>query len=226
MRHVPIWLLSAALVAGAQFAVAADPPPKIYECKDAAGETIYQDDPCLDPSRMAPPLPAPAAAKMAGKPAAKPPAKSKTSAKPKPEIAAGKKLAPILPSHPAAASLPWVAVLPSAPPLPVGSLGGVSSDVRWSSPQRALQTFVGAVKVGDRDLVLSCLTSSALADLGPNAASVPIDDLRTTVGSFTGYVVEGDLGPYWSIRALRAGTRPKWIFFERTGNGEWKIGAI
>ena len=40
------------------------------------------------------------------------------------------------------------------------------------------------------------------------------------------FVYQGDLGPFWSIRALRAGMRPKWIFFERTGSGEWKIGAF
>ena len=53
-----------------------------------------------------------------------------------------------------------------------------------------------------------------------------MEELRQTVSSFTGYVTEGDLGPFWSIRALRAGVRPKWIFFERTGSGAWKIGAI
>lgn len=53
-----------------------------------------------------------------------------------------------------------------------------------------------------------------------------MDSLLETVTSFTGYISEGDLGPYWSIRALRPGTRPKWIFFERTISGEWKIVAF
>lgn len=34
-------------------------------------------------------------------------------------------------------------------------------------------------------------------------------------------VYQGDLGPFWSIRAIRAGMRSKLIFFERTGSGEW-----
>ena len=85
---------------------------------------------------------------------------------------------------------------------------------------------MGAVKSGDRALVLSCLTNSALADLGPDVDELPLGDLQATVGSFTGYVVEGDLGPFWSVRALRAGARPKWIFLERTGSGDWKIGAF
>jgi hypothetical protein len=53
-----------------------------------------------------------------------------------------------------------------------------------------------------------------------------MDNLRKTVDAFTGYVPEGDLGPYWSIRAQRGGSRPKWIFFERTGSGDWKIAAM
>jgi hypothetical protein len=89
-----------------------------------------------------------------------------------------------------------------------------------------LKTFVAAIQAGDRPLIISCLTDSALADWGPGEEELPLDKLRETVGSFTGYVSEGNLGPYWSIRALRAGMRPKWIFFERTGDGEWKIGAI
>jgi hypothetical protein len=117
-------------------------------------------------------------------------------------------------------------VLPAAPPLPQQSLLSPAVDARWTSPQRSLQTFVGAVKTGDRDLVLSCLTSSALADLGPDVDELPLRQLQATVGSFTGYVVEGDVGPYWSVRALREGSRPKWIFLERTGYGEWKIGAF
>ena len=85
---------------------------------------------------------------------------------------------------------------------------------------------VAGEAAGDRDLVLSCLTSEALADLGPDPPDVPLDRLQQTVGSFTGFVAEGDLGPFWSIRAQRGAQRPKWIFFQRTGSGEWKIGVF
>jgi hypothetical protein len=103
---------------------------------------------------------------------------------------------------------------------------GRSIDPRWATPESTLRTFIGAVNAGDRALAVSCLTSFALSDLGPEPDDLPLDDLRETVGSFTGYVAEGDLGPFWSIRALREGARPKWIFFERTGAGEWKIQGI
>lgn len=124
---------------------------------------------------------------------------------------------------------PCLEVVPVAPkhhaaPKPPPPKGPV--DVRWSSPEQALKTFVSAVTSGDRALVLACLTSSALADLGPDAEAIPLEALRELVGSFTGYVTEGDLGPVWSIRAKRADRRPKWIFFERTRTGEWKIAAI
>ena len=197
------------LVAGpllARAAIAADAPAIIYECKDANGEVVYQDDPCT------PPAPAPAA---------KPKAAAKLAVA-KPKVASKPTVAP----KPAAAALPWTAVLPAAPRLAHPPLLDPSPDARWASPQRTLQTFVGAVKAGDGALVLSCLTSSALADLGPDVEELPIHELQSAVGSFTGYVVEGDLGPYWSVRALRAGTRPKWIFLQRTGSGEWKIGAF
>lgn len=192
MKLVPIALLffAGSLLALGQ--VAPDAPPKIYECKDTAGNVVYQDDPCIE----------------AAKPKAKPRAAAKPKAKPKP------------------AALPWTAVLPAPPPLVRHAILNPEIDARWTSPQRTLQTFVGAVKAGDRALVLSCLTSSALADLGPDLEALPLQQLQATVGSFTGYVVEGDLGPFWSVRALRAGARPKWIFLERTGFGEWKIGAF
>jgi hypothetical protein len=228
------------LVAGSFFAraaVAQDEAPRIYECKDADGNVAYQDDPC-------PPAPPPKAkpkAAASGKEgvALKAAAKSAKLAKPPkvaPKPTETAKLtvttkAPVEAKSPAEekpsrASLPWAAVLPAAPPLPQRSLSSPEVDARWTSPQRSLQTFVGAVKSGDRDLVLSCLSSQALADLGPDADDLPLGRLQATVGAFTSYVVEGDVGPYWSVRALRAGARPKWIFLERTGYGEWKVGAF
>jgi hypothetical protein len=226
MKLAPILAMSLAGSLLGSTAIAADEPPRIYECKDADGNVAYQDDPC-------PATPPPAAARPTAGVALKAAAKSAKLAKPKsapkptdtakPAMAAAK---PPVEAKTAPASLPWAAVLPAAPPLPQHALLNPEIDPRWTSPQRSLQTFVGAVKTGDRALVLSCLTSSALAELGPDAEELPLGQLQATVGAFTGYVVEGDVGPYWSVRALRAGARPKWIFLERTGYGEWKIGAF
>lgn len=198
-------------------AMAADEPSKIYECRDANGNVVYLDEPCLDTPVAAPKPPAAAKAKGAAKP--------KAGTKP----TAATKLPPA--TKPQRVPEAWVVVTPEAGAFrpsrgPAERARGGPADAQWATPEKTLQTFVGAVKAGDRALVLSCLTSGALADLGPDADGLPLEKLRETVGSFTGYVAEGDLGPYWSIRALRAGTRPKWIFFERTWDGAWKIGAI
>lgn len=202
-RSVLTYLAGSALALGS---IAADEPSKIHECTDVKGNVVYQDDPCIE----APP----AVSKPTA--AAKPRAKSKTTVATKPKAA----------SPPESAALPWVAVIPPSPRSSEPPPPRYPVDARWASPEKALRTFVDAVRSRDRDLVVSCLTPSALADLGADAETVPMEKLHETVGSFTGYVVEGDVGPFWSIRALRAGLRPKWIFLEKTGDGSWKIGAI
>jgi len=202
----------------------ANAAPIIYECKDADGNVSFQDDPCpvAPPKPKAAPKPKPAAK---AKPEATPKAAAKTSAAAKPPDAtktlAGTKLSAT--TKPAEKAKPKRALLPPLT-LPAPPSGRI--DPRWATPESALRTFVTAVNAGDRALAVSCLTSSALADLGPGADALPLEALQEEVGTFTGYVPEGDLGPYWSIRALREGGRPKWIFFERTGSGEWKIGGI
>lgn len=188
--------------------MAAEETPKIYACTIPGGDTVYQDEPCLAPEPV-PPAPAP---KSKPKAAAKP--KPASKAKPKPE--------------PAANSIKFVVPKTGRPELPSLTLpiSNRSVDARWQTPDTTLKAFVSAIEAGDRSAIVSCLTASALADWGPEPGALPLDELRKTVDSFTGYVAEGDLGPYWSIRALRTGMRPKWIFFERTGDGEWKIGAL
>jgi len=192
----------------------------IHECKDANGETVYQDEPCIEP------LPAPAKPKVASK--------SKTASKPPKGTKATTKTTTTQTTTAKTTAAPKLQMIPkplvvAPPPKPrrfEPAPTGRSADARWSTPEKTLQTFVDAVAAGDRDLVLSCLTSEALADLGPDPPDVPLDRLQQTVGSFTGFVAEGDLGPFWSIRAQRGAQRPKWIFFQRTGSGEWKIGVF
>ena len=118
--------------------------------------------------------------------------------------------------------------MPEAPtgrPLP-GVAPQRSADAHGATPDGVVRRFVAAVNAGDRKLAISCLTISALARLAPDADSLPMNVLRRTVSRFTGYVNEGDQGPYWSIRALRAGTRPKWILLAKSVSGDWKIAAF
>jgi hypothetical protein len=198
-------------------------PHKIYECTDSAGNTVYQDDPCTEAAPLPPPKPSQKPAPAAK---TKPEKKSKSASKPAPALAP----APTPASAPVTQAAPLRFVVPKTTPpvFPSRELpkANRSIDGRWQTPDTTLKTFVAAVAAGDRPAIVACLSDSALADWGPEAGELPLDELRKTVGSFTGYVAEGDLGPYWSIRALRTGMRPKWIFFERNGDGEWKIGAL
>ena len=196
-----------------------DAPPMIYECTDADGQTVYQDDPCVD---VAPPVAKPT---KTPKPANTP--KPKKTPQPQATSKPAKATKPPAMTKPEPASIPWVA-RPTKLPARRFDVPPASGpiDARMATPEETLRTFVSAVRAGDGTLVVSCLTSEALAGLGPEPEELPLEQLKETVKSFTGFVPEGDLGPYWSIRALRAGTRPKWILFERTGSGEWKIGWI
>ncbi len=96
-------------------------------------------------------------------------------------------------------------------------------NVPWEPTWKA---FTDAMSQGDGQAALRCLTARALRELGPRIQSSTPEALKEIVGPVDRVVVEGDVGPYWSIRLLRAGARPKWVFFERTARGEWKIAAI
>jgi hypothetical protein len=225
LKRIPVLLaLSAApLLALCVSALADD--AGIHECKDANGETVYQDEPCVEP------VPAPAKPKVASKSktASKPAKGTKATTKTTTTQTTTAKTTTVKATAPPRLQMipkPLVVAPPPKPRRFEPAATGRSGDARWATPEKTLQTFVDAVAAGDRDLVLSCLTSEALADLGPDPPDVPLDRLQATVGSFTGFVAEGDLGPFWSIRAQRGAQRPKWIFFQRTGSGEWKIGVF
>jgi len=175
---------------------------EIYPCKDASGNVVYQHDPCAEPRR--------------GKRSAGP-----APAAPKPPKASAKKGTPPAPRP----RYPSATVVPESEPLlPARSFEAEGSgDPRYSSPDRTWKTFVGALRSGDRGAAVDCLSEGALTSLGE---SFSLETLRGLVDGFTRIEVEGQAGPLWSIRALRPKQRPKWIFFERTAGGSWKIAAI
>jgi hypothetical protein len=96
----------------------------------------------------------------------------------------------------------------------------------FTSPELTWRTFVAAVEGDDHAGAGACLTPAALEQLGPDADSIPLADLRSMLGRFTRIENGGDLGSFWSIYGVRANQRPKWIFFEQTDTGEWKIAGI
>lgn len=201
------------LTAASSAAVAIALEDELYTCRDAAGEVVLQNDPCERPKpAVAKPKPPAPAVKPAPK-TAKPAKAVSASPPPAPPTARGGKL------HKTASII-------GTPIRPIINRSLFGSDPHWGSPERTLQTFIDAMRSGDRQLARSCLTSNALESLGPGIDSGPADAMRSTVDDYTGFVLEGEVGPFWSIRALRSQTRPKWIFFERFSDGTWKIAAI
>jgi hypothetical protein len=99
-------------------------------------------------------------------------------------------------------------------------------DPLYASAERTWRTFVAAMKAADRAAARACLTSAALEDLGPFVDSQPPEKLRETVDALGAIEFEGEVGPFWSLRASGAHGRSRWIFLERTDNGEWKISAF
>ena len=80
------------------------------------------------------------------------------------------------------------------------------------------------MRVNGRE-VLACVVK--VLDLGTSTVLVePLDNLRRMLNTFTRIDDVGDLGPYWSIQGVRDEQRPKWILFEETPAGEWKIAGI
>jgi hypothetical protein len=136
---------------------------------------------------------------------------------PAPKPSAKKAPAPVLPK---AKSVTYVLRESGAPST---SVAPPLKNVPWEPTWKA---FVEAMHGGDGAGALRCLTSRALKELGPRIESSTPEALKGMIEPYDRVVVEGDVGPYWSIRVLRAGARPKWVFFERTARGEWKIAAI
>jgi hypothetical protein len=108
------------------------------------------------------------------------------------------------------------------------SLAGVPGQASpsFASPETTWRTFVAAIEGGDRTAAGACLTPEALDRIGPDVESIPLEDLRSMLSMFTRIENGGDLGPFWSIYGIRSNRRPKWIFFEQTATGEWKISGI
>jgi len=202
--------LSSVVVVAARLATAAPPPPEIHACLDGSGNLVYQDDECDVPK------PAPKA------PAVPPALATRTAPR--------SKASPRIATEPKSVrSVPAVKRTPAPPTKGIKAVidpTTFTSDPRWGSPERTLKTFIAAMKDGDRALARSCLTSDALETFGPRVDSLSPETLRATVNGYTGFVLEGELGPFWSIRAIRGKDRPKWIFFERVPGGLWKISAI
>lgn len=113
----------------------------------------------------------------------------------------------------------WVEEEPSDKP--VGR-----ADPRLESPRQTWRTFLGALRSGDRALAVSCLSSSALAESGPTIEALPVAELRERADALPEIDIGGVAGPFRVATARGRSGRPRWIFFEKARNGDWKIAAM
>jgi len=218
-------VLASALVLGG-FAAAVADDSEIYTCRDEDGDITFQDDPCPElPQKVAEPV-APAPPKP--EPVVRKPKPMAPKPKPKPRTVTL-----------STATTSWTIVPPDDNPPPVRArrLGKQTFPTRldpagpikspsFASPQQTWLTFLAAIETGDRAAAVSCLTPAALEQLGSDLETFPVEEIRRMVHAFTNIENDGDLGPYWSIHGIRERRHPKWIFFEETTIGEWKISGI
>lgn len=182
--------------------------PEIRECRDPDGNVVYQLDPCVEvkrrrvvrPEAAPAPAPAPAVAKLA-------PART-------PKHARVSRRSDVLQR------------LLAERPEPKPRVAVRSTDPRFGSPERTWQTFVAAVRDGNRAAALACLTASALEEYGPGAEAIPLETFLATVNTITRVSARGEMGPFWTLRGERRNAPPKWVFLELTDQGTWKIAAL
>jgi len=228
MKHLsPILLLALGTVLAFGPGLAATEEDKIHACPDENGNVVFQTEPCrkIPENKVPPSEPVPTPKKAPAPPRTEPPVPTPT----KPPA-----LPPVRQTRTS-----WQKVRPAqgAPPIPRPKFGeqtfptslagsAPAAGPSFVSPEQTWRTFLAAIETGDRTGAIACLTPEAFEKLGPDAESLPLEELRQMVSSFTRIESEGDLGPYWSIYGVGASQRPKWILFEETDAGEWKIAGI
>ncbi len=200
---------------------------KIHACPDEKGNIVFQTEPCRKrpDKKDAPSVPAPQ------RPSVAPPTK--------PSAPAARERKPRAPSEVRRATSRWMVVPrtqspPRAPRRITGkqtfptSLAGAAPPPSPSfvSPEHTWRTFLAAIESDDRTAAVACFTPAALDRLGADAETFPVRAMREMMGTFTRIENGGDLGFLWSIYGVRESQRPKWIFFEQTAAGEWKIAGI
>jgi len=230
-----ILLLSLGACLAVCTATTAEDEDRVHLCHDESGNVVLQQEPCpelpddeVEPATLATPLPRVAAPQ---------PPSAQVPALPAPGVAVPVQPRPPAKLDPARARWFLVPKAPKArrdPPRRIGKQtfpthlretappGGPS----FATPESTWRTFLAAVEGGDRAGAAACFTARALAILGPEAESFPLESVRKTVGTFERIENGGDAGPFWSAYGVREGERRQWILFEETATGVWKIAGI
>jgi len=228
MNHVKRIRLAIAfgtmVVLGSGLAMSDD--DEIYTCRDENGVPSFQNDPCPELSEKTIAISEPAAVQVSRTtaPKAKPAARKRASA---PVVKSPTTKVPQSQRRVAT----WSRVPPAEnpPPISTRNLGKQTFSIRldtapatpsFVSPEQTWRAFLAAVEIGDPGRAAACLTPAARETLGP------LDDLRRMLNTFRRIDDGGNVGPFWTIRGVREKQRPKWILFEETPTGEWKIAGI
>jgi hypothetical protein len=101
-----------------------------------------------------------------------------------------------------------------------------SVDSRFASPERTWQTFQRALEGANRDLAVSCLTSSARSEHESPLRTQPREKLWELAEELSALEFKEDSGPYKTAIAPTTGGGERRITFQRLANGEWKIAAL
>ena len=168
--------------------------PEIFECKDALGNSLYQDSPCpLKPSNH-----------------------STTPAR-TPDSHLNETRREVV-RRPLLRKIACDSAVPG--------FREQSLDSRFSSPERTWQTFQRALEGANRDLAVSCLTSSARSEHEPPLRTQPREKLWELADELSVLQFKEDSGPYKIAVAPTPGGGERRITFQRLANGEWKIAAL
>jgi Domain of unknown function (DUF4124) len=99
-------------------------------------------------------------------------------------------------------------------------------DSRFSSPERTWQTFQRALEGANRDLAVSCLTSTARSEHESPLRTQPREKLWELASELSFLEFKENAGPTRTAVAPTTGGGERRISFQRIANGEWKIAAL
>ena len=99
-------------------------------------------------------------------------------------------------------------------------------DSRFSSPERTWQTFQRALEGANRDLAVSCLTSSARAEHESPLRTQPRERLWELADELSVLEFKEDSGPTKTAVAPTSGGGERRITFQHLANGEWRIAGL
>lgn len=137
-------------------------------------------------------------------------------------VAAPKPTAPRRSPPKAPAPAP-TSVLPSLRPVVErGVAARPASDPALATPEKAWTTYVGAIRAGDRNRAIACLTPEGAARI----EGVPMETLRASLEEVVAVRPDVERGSLRALRVERRGRRSTWILLERTASGNWKIASL